>query len=196
MMYGRSTRTRLPKLLQPNPYRNPKREQRKKYVKRHYDKPAHDRPQLEQNQNVFLERKSNEKWILGKIIDFLHNQTNIVQSKDGATYRRNRLNIRPTKIEAVIRDKSPMRFENKRRQAETSYAGKTTTSHEPFILTERKTRYNSNSITATNLPCENRDLLEKSMQETPADVEPETIPLRRSSRIRKEPEKLKNFVRY
>lgn len=57
MMYGGSTRTRLPKLGQPNPYRNPKREERKKSVKRYYDKTAHDRPQLEQNQNVFFERK-------------------------------------------------------------------------------------------------------------------------------------------
>lgn len=89
-----------------------------------------------------------------------------------------------------------MRFENKRRQAETSHEGKTITSHEPFILTEKNTPHNSNSITKTNLPRENRDLLENSMQETPADVEPETIPLRRSSRIRKEPEKLKDFVRY
>lgn len=196
MMYGRSTRTRLPKLVQSNPYSNPKREQRKKSVKRYYDKTAHDRPQLEQNQNVFFERKSNEKWILGKIIDCLHNQTYIVQSQDGATYRRNRLHIRPTKIEAVIHDKSPVRFESKRRQAETSHEEKTTTSHEPFILTEKKTPYNSNSITPTNLPRENRDLLGNSMQETPADVEPETIPLRRSSRIYKEPEKLKDFVRY
>lgn len=46
VMYGRSTRTRLPKVVQPNPYRNPKREQRKKSVKRYYDKTAHDRPQL------------------------------------------------------------------------------------------------------------------------------------------------------
>lgn len=113
MIYGRSIRTRLPKLLQPNPYRNPKREQRKKSVKRQYDKKAHDRPQLEQNQNVFFERKPNEKWILGKNIDCLHNQTYIVQSQDGATYRRNRLHIRPTQIEAVIRDKSPVRFEDK-----------------------------------------------------------------------------------
>lgn len=41
-----------------------------------------------------------------------------------------------------------------------------------------------------------RDLLENSMQETPADDEPKTIPLHRSSRIHKEPEKLKDFVRY
>lgn len=43
-------------------------------------------------------------------------------------------------IEAVIRDKSPMRFESKRRQAETSYEEKITTSREPFILTEKKLR--------------------------------------------------------
>lgn len=171
MMYGRSTRTRLPKLFQPNLYRNPKREQRKKSVKHHYDKTAHDRPQLEQNQNVFFERKPNEKWILGKIIYCLHNQTYIVQSQDGATYRRNRLHIRPKKIEAVIRDKSPACFENKRRQAETSHEEKTITSHEPFILTENKTPHNSNTITPTNLTCENRDLLENSMQETPAYVD-------------------------
>lgn len=131
-----------------------------------------------------------------KIIDCLHNQTYIVQSQDGTTYRRNWLHIRPTKIEAVIRDKSLVRFENKRRQAEISHEEKTTTSHEPFILTEKKTPHNSNSITPTNIPCGNRDPLKNSMQETPAGVEPETIPLRRSSRIRKEPEKLKDFVRY
>lgn len=96
----------------------------------------------------------------------------------------------------MIRDKSPVRFENKRRQAETSHEEKTTISHEPFILTEKKTPHNSNSNTPTILPCENRDLLENSMQETPADVEPETIPFRRSSRIHREPEKLKDFVRY
>lgn len=69
MMYGRYTRTKLPKLFQPNPYRNPKREQRKKSVKRYYDNTAHDGPQLKQNQNVFVERKPNEKWILSQIID-------------------------------------------------------------------------------------------------------------------------------
>lgn len=132
----------------------------------------------------------------GKIIDCLQYQTYIVQSQDGATYCWNRLHIRPTKIEAVIRDKSSVRFESKRRQAEISHEEKTTTSHEPFILTGKKTPYNSNFITPTNLPCENRDLLENFMQETPADVEPKTIPFRRSSRFRKEPEKLKDFVRY
>lgn len=116
-----------------------------------------------------------------------------MQSQDGATYRRNQLHIRPTMIEAVIRDKSPVRFESKRRQAETSYEEKTTTSHEPFIMTGEKTLYNSNSTVPTNLPRENRELLKNSMQETPADVEQETIPLRQSSRIRKEPERLKTL---
>lgn len=73
-------------------------------------------------------------------------------------------------IEAVIRDKSPVRFEIKRRQAETSYEEKITTSREHLDI--EKTPYNSNSITPTNLPRENRDLLENSMQKTPAELEP------------------------
>lgn len=89
----------------------------------------------------------------------------------------------------MIRDTFPVRFESKRKQAETSYE-KTTSSREPFILTEKKIPYYSNSITATNLLLENSDLLENSIQQTPTDVEPETIPLRRSPRIRKEPERL------
>ena len=86
MMFGRPTRTRLPKLIHSKMSRNPKREQRKKYVKRYYNKTAHNKPTLKQNKNVFFERKANEKWILDKIIECLHNQTYIVKSQDGTTY--------------------------------------------------------------------------------------------------------------
>ena len=80
---------------------NPKREQRKKSVKPYYNNAAYNKPTLKQNHNVVFERKANEKWIHGKIVDYPHNQTYIVQSQAGTTYRRNRLHSRPTKIEAL-----------------------------------------------------------------------------------------------
>ena len=74
IMFGRPTRTRLPELIHSKMGRNPKREQRKKSVKRYYNKTAYNNPTLKQNENVVFERKANEKLILGKIIDCLHNQ--------------------------------------------------------------------------------------------------------------------------
>lgn len=62
MMFGRPTRTRLPKLIHSKMNRNPKREQRKKSVKRYYNKTAHNKPTLKKNQNAFFERKQMDPW--------------------------------------------------------------------------------------------------------------------------------------
>lgn len=69
MMFERPTRPRLPKLIHSKMSRNPKREQRKRSVKRCNNKKAYNKPTLKQTRNVFFERKANEKWILGKIVD-------------------------------------------------------------------------------------------------------------------------------
>lgn len=193
MMFGRPTRTRLPKLILSKTSRNTKREQRKKSVKRYYNKTAYDKPTLKQNQSVFFERKEKEKWILGKIVDCLHNQTYIIQSQDGTTYRRNRLHIRPTEIEAVIRDKSPVRLENKRKPFQNTPPEKTMTSPEPANLPEKKKPIETTAVIGSS-----REIVNASdcpVQETLSTNNPEPT-LRRSIRARKEPVKLKDYVRH
>ncbi|XP_062621337.1 uncharacterized protein K02A2.6-like [Saccostrea cucullata] len=201
MMFGRHTRTKLPKLDRHKTSSNRKRQQRKKSVKRYYDRTAHEKTQLKKNQNVFFERKSNEKWILGKIVDCLHNQTYIVQSEDGTTYRRNRLHIRPTKVKVVIRDKSPVRFESRKQPVESTQEDNsdmrmTDFHHEPRVCIEKENLVDRNPSTMTNSPLDNSESLDETVQQSQADMVPEPIPLRRSARARREPAKLKDYVRY
>ena len=110
MLLGRQTRTFLPtfhgKIMKSHISR--KRENRRRSVKKYYDKTAKSHPSLKANENVYFEVKNNIKWILGKVVKQTDTNTYILKSQDGVTYRRNRLHIRPTE-EVTMRDKSPVR---------------------------------------------------------------------------------------
>lgn len=182
MMSGGSTRTRLPKLGQPNPYRNPKREERKKSVKRYYDKTAHDRSQLEQNQNVFFERKQMRNVSLVNLLPvFITKPTQFSQGRcsllqESTTYQTNRSNrqkqLSVTSLLCVLKareDKLKLRMRRKSQPVVN-------------ILTQKKLRiiptplprptYLVKTVTSWRIPCKKLLLMLN----------------RQSSRDRKEPE--------
>lgn len=109
MMFKRKSRTMSPMLITAKEENDSRRERRKTSVKKYHDKRAQDLPFLKMGQSVYFEHKVDEKWILGKIKNILGDYTYVVHSQDGSTYRRNRINIRPTHVTPHIRDNSPIR---------------------------------------------------------------------------------------
>ncbi|KAK3091320.1 hypothetical protein FSP39_018897 [Pinctada imbricata] len=193
MMFERSTRTLLPTVCREKQEPIKKRERRRKSVKNYYDKTSTDHPELKINQNIYFEHKEGQVWIPGKVIDRLRKHTYLVKSQDGAIYRRNRIHIRPTQIEVTIRESSPTRIENRKdhpvrkpepvqQKITPSELPKSKSSSEPKIVPAEEPRSLTSSPSLyVNLP--------------PTLENPNSVPLRRSTRIRKEPAKFKDFVR-
>lgn len=77
MMFGRPTRTLAP-TLRKRPKSNRKCEKRKHSVKKYHDKHARDQTQLRVRQNVYLEHKQDERWILGKVLEVQGEKTYII----------------------------------------------------------------------------------------------------------------------
>lgn len=212
MMFGRQTRTLLPQLKRGRRQKIAKRENRKKSVKRYHDKSARDHTRLGVGQNVYFEHKSNERWILGKIVDHLGEFTYLIKSQNGATYRRNRLHIRPTKIEANIRDRSPTRRELLVDHKEKEYVhhNKSTKTekapeqprHENGIGSEpsqepRKYELSTEPVTQhkekQTSECEQTGCAkEREMTFDPRTISVHTRPIRE----KREPTKLKDYIRY
>lgn len=109
MMFGRPTRMLIPTLNQRQKKANQQREKRKRAVKKYHDKRARDLPYLRIGQSVYFEHKAGERWILGKVLKVFGDYTYLVQSQNGGKYQRNRVHIRPTQVQATIRDQSPIR---------------------------------------------------------------------------------------
>ena len=113
MLFGRSTRTLIPnlKLKTQRVHRNVKRKRRNRRdtVKRSYDRRARDLSKLQSGQSIYFQKKVNDAWQPGKVVDEIKNRSYQVQSADGAFYRRNRVHIRPTNVNVHIRDVTPPR---------------------------------------------------------------------------------------
>ena len=108
MMFGRTTRSVIPEIRKQIKL-NEKRVSRKQTVKKCYDKNARTMEMLEIGQCVYFEHKKGDNWRQGKITAILGDRTYTVQDQNGAIYRRNRIHMRPSKIEVNVRDKSPYR---------------------------------------------------------------------------------------
>ncbi|XP_069105167.1 uncharacterized protein [Argopecten irradians] len=195
MVFGRRTRTLLPDL---NPGREEndvvkrKRESRKKSVKRYYDKTARDLPYVKEGQNVYFQYKEHERWILGRVLEQCSDSTYMIQAQNGAVYRRNRMHIRPTKVEAIIRDRSPC----------TCYHSNSDTpdksdimvpQHQPICVSHELDN-RASPIKRDEEKCATNTSPSKTMEGTTKGSL--NVPPRRSGRERREPTHLKDFVRY
>ena len=76
-------------------------------IKRCYDRKARDLPKLSIGQSIYFEHKEGENWIKGTVLKRQCDRSYIVKSEDGAEYWRNRVRIRPAKVQVRIRDRSP-----------------------------------------------------------------------------------------
>ena len=189
MLLGRQTRTFLPTFHGKNmkSHISRKRENRRRSVKKYYDKTAKSHPSLNVNQSVYFEVKNNARWILGKVVKQTDTNTYIVKSQDGVTYSRNRLHIRPTEVEVVMRDKSPVRVTESSTQhlPQPISVPNSAVTHDELVAPDND---NSDNITDTpevipNIP----------NTTTQTDI---PIALRKESRTRKVPAKFKDYVTY
>ncbi|CAM1327148.1 Uncharacterised protein r2_g3611 [Pycnogonum litorale] len=100
MLYGRKTRTLIPcwRRQGVNSDINEKRRIRKKSVQKCHDRHARDLPELRIGQTVYFELRENAKWIVGKVNSKLGERTYLVKGANGGTYRRNRVQMRPTNV--------------------------------------------------------------------------------------------------
>ena len=99
MMFARKLNTGLPNMTTAKPVYDPeKREKRRQTVKRYYDKSAHDLPELQNKQAVLYKKTPESRWRKGEIVSKCGNRSYLVQGGNGATYRRNRVHLRPTSI--------------------------------------------------------------------------------------------------
>ena len=95
MMFGHCTRSNIPSVKAPQRQVNPfPRYHRKQVVKRCYDRKTRDLPKLSIGQSIYFKHKEGDR-------------SYIVQNEDGVECWRNRVRIRPTKVQVRIRDKSP-----------------------------------------------------------------------------------------
>ncbi|XP_060082300.1 uncharacterized protein LOC132561617 [Ylistrum balloti] len=199
MLFGRKTRTLLPHLPRAlnDEDMTRKREQRKKSVKRYYDKTARDLPCVSEGKSVYFQHKEHERWILGRVIECNSDRTYMIQAQSGAIYRRNRMHLRPTKVEAVIRDNSPCT----RRQG--NQVNNTPVSRNIMVSPERKTLEHDDKYVHVSseeiVKTKTETMEQNSMEPLPVKVEQSdvtVVPTRRSERTRKEPTYFKDFVRY
>ncbi|XP_023933671.1 uncharacterized protein K02A2.6-like [Lingula anatina] len=193
MVFGKPGRTFLPSVAKKSkdPQVLEKINKRNKSVKKYHDKSARDLPKLKIGQNVYFEQKQNQQWILGKVLDTCDEHSYQVKAQDGATYRRNRIHIRPTKIEPYIRDKSPARMTN----SELPTGGKLQDCQNPmYTPSDNVTKQCENYHSAANA----NELTETKTVESADSIKtgneiPQTIRPKRECR---KPNYLKDYVVY
>ncbi|XP_064624557.1 uncharacterized protein K02A2.6-like [Lineus longissimus] len=173
MLFGRKTRSFIPCVAKPETIDESvleKRAKRKRSVRRCHDRQSRDLKHLEIGQTVYFEHRERARWILGKITEVLGDRTYTVRGHNGGTYRRNRVQMRPTKVElrTSMREVSPSRIPN----VQSPHA-------QPAI---------PESIS------ENTIVSEPTLPNQTAHEPEVPIPLRRSTRITREPARLKDYV--
>ena len=150
-----------------------KKEQRKKAVKNHHDRRAHDLPQLRPGQTVCFELYDHARWVLGKVVEVLGDRTYLIEGANCRLYRRNRVHIRPTRVE-MHRNPPPLWL-----PTTPSTTEKPQEPPQTATQTSVKPRQSSHSGTVTK-------------PNPPAPPQP----VRTSGRIRKPPGYLKDYVRH
>jgi len=97
IMFGRQTRSVVPKVINYSAPKNAnfeKRQKRRLAIQHQYDKSAKDLPTLLINDRVFFQSPGRKRWIKGKIIRKINTRTYIVEAHNGQTYQRNRVHLR------------------------------------------------------------------------------------------------------
>ena len=109
MMFGRSTRTKIPSITKRGmPYDKEKRARKKAATKKCHDKKARDLSKLQNGQTVFFEHRDGGKWRAGKVIETVGERSYKVDGGDGTSYWRNRVKIRPTTAPININNDSQL----------------------------------------------------------------------------------------
>ncbi|XP_062603216.1 uncharacterized protein K02A2.6-like [Saccostrea cucullata] len=196
MMFNREIHATLPMRSQVNNdfgIVKSKHRSRQIAVKKSYDKKARNLPEVDIGQSVYFQHREGQNWKLGKVIQILGQRTYIITDQQGVEYRRNRIHIRPTKIQTHIRDQSPVRDEpiNKRELSEF-----------PKPFSGPKERMSSKQIPVitdwNEQHCVPDSISEYVVSKPRKDTTPDTraMPISRepSSRIRRKPAYLKDYV--
>ena len=139
MMFGRKTRSTLPSFPE-KPYKvsqnqysasKTKREKRKQSVKKSFDKRAKYLPAIPDDTSVYFEHRENKEWILGKIVKRISDRTYIIKTSNDSTYRRNRVQIRPTHVHLPPEVQPPDIILPKPDVPHTNYSAETAKPNEP-----------------------------------------------------------------
>ncbi|XP_056022031.1 uncharacterized protein LOC130054940 [Ostrea edulis] len=114
VMFNRKVRGMIPQLQQklkkPEALEiSKKRNQRRQTVKKSFDRKSREQSELDVGQAVYFQHLEGRKWKLGEISGILGPRTYVVKDQNGTSYRRNRIHVRPTKVNFHSRDRSPMR---------------------------------------------------------------------------------------
>ena len=118
-------------------------------------------------------------WKKRQIEEKLNKRSYLVKDQNGAIYRRNRVHVRPTKVNIQIRDQSPPRIPM----------------GSPNLLRPTSTN-NTNIVPPVQLNIPPQDELQPEEPTEPVSVQiPETI-VTRPKKTTREPTYLKDYVRY
>ena len=105
MLFGRATRTLLPRKERPSGISQQeaiiRRERRQQSVRRHYNKTARDMSLLNIGQRVFYQSPDDPTWRRGIVYKQINLRAYIIQGLNGARYHRNRRYIRPDTSEDI-----------------------------------------------------------------------------------------------
>ncbi|XP_062614646.1 uncharacterized protein K02A2.6-like [Saccostrea cucullata] len=196
MMFNREIHATLPMRSQVNNdfgIVKSKHRSRQIAVKKSYDKKARNLPEVDIGQSVYFQHREGQNWKLGKVIQILGQRTYIITDQQGVEYRRNRIHIRPTKIQTHIRDQSPVRDEpiSKRVLSEFpkpfSGPNECISSKQIPVITDSNEQH-----------CVPDSISEYVVSKPRKDTTPDTraMPISRepSSRIRRKPAYLKDYV--
>lgn len=112
MLLGRKTRSFIPSLCHDSKASlrfdaNLNRKRRRNAIKQSYDKKAHALPELNIGQNVMFQKLPKDTWRPAKVVEKIKDRSYSIQSSDGVYYRRNRVHLRPTKLNVKIYDNVP-----------------------------------------------------------------------------------------
>ena len=93
-MFGRATHSVIPVRIKKCTTYGYSRQQRRSAVKRSYDKHVRSSSPLAINTRVYFQSPEKTEWQRGKFVTKLNSRSYIVQSNNGARYRRNRIHCR------------------------------------------------------------------------------------------------------
>ena len=182
VMFNRKVRGMIPQLQQK--LEKPetleivrRRNQRRQTVKKSFDRKSREQNDLDVGQAVYFQHLEGRNWKLGEISGILGPRTYVVKDQNGTSYRRNRIHLRPTKVNFQSRDRSPIR------SVMEDYSG----SPQKTLVTDPEPMNKSNTIVRASEP--------ETLSGELTELKP-TEPLSegRPSRDRRKPAYLKDYV--
>jgi hypothetical protein len=183
MMFNREIRGTIPRrgrVIKNFETTKAKRESRQISVKKSHDRNAGKLSEVDIGQAVYFQHREGQNWKLGKITQILGQRTYIITDQQGVEYRRNRIHLRPTKIQANIRDRSPLRKLNRTPEI--------TCEPPSECVNKQLTGTSSNGLQSVSNPPKETPITKPGV--------PDKLPILRkpSTRICKEPAYLKDYV--